>query len=79
MIEGAELIIDMIDEFFFFFFFLVKGNIYINKSYPTPEVRPLQVFLIVLTLQTPTKSELIRHKISTLGGILNTAKVLFIE
>ena len=58
---------------------MVKGNIYINKSYPTPEVRPLQVFLIVLTLQTPAKSELIRHKISALGGILNIAKVLFIE
>ena len=62
-----------------FFFFLVKGNIHRQQSYPTPEVRPLQVFLTILTLQTPAKSELIKHKISALGGWLNTAKALFIE
>ena len=52
----------------YIYFFLVKGNIQRQQSYPTPEVRPLQVFLTILTLQTPAKFELIKHKISALGG-----------
>ena len=55
------------DFFFFFFFFWVKGNIHRQQNYPTPEVRPLQAVLTILTLQIPTKSELIKHKISALG------------
>ena len=63
----------------YIYFFLVKGNIHRQQSYPTPEVRPLQIVLTILTLHFPAKSELIKHKISALGGWLKTIKVSFIR
>ena len=56
------------DEFNLSIFFFVKRNIHRQQSYPTLEVRPLQTVLTILTLQFLAKSELIKHKISVLGG-----------
>ena len=63
------------DEFNLSIFFFVKRNIHRQQSYPTLEVRPLQTVLTILTLQFLAKSELIKHKISVLGGWLKTTKV----